>query len=373
MKRVVILGSGMVGEAIAIDLCRQYRVTAVDIKSENLERLRESYPVETIVEDLSNSKTIKKITADFDLVIGALPGFMGFESLKSVIENGKNVVDISFFNEDPFELDSIAKRKGVTAIVDCGVAPGMSNMILGYHNQHMRVERFECLVGGLPFKRTWPYEYKAPFSPIDVLEEYTRPARIVENSQIVTRPALSDPEYVDLEPVGTLEAFNTDGLRTLLKTMNIPYMKEKTLRYPGHITIMKILRETGFFSKDHINIAGKEIRPIDLTTRLLFPLWKLEKDEQEFTVMRITISGKKDSEEIFYEYNMFDRFDDKNKISSMARTTGFTCTAVVNLLLNGNFKKEGISPPEYIGADPVCFNYVIGYLKERNINYILQT
>ncbi len=129
--------------------------------------------INTIVADLSSQSEIKKVIKDFDLVIGALPGFMGFNTLKSIIEAGKNVVDISFFPEDPFLLDKLAKDKNVTAVVDCGVSPGLSNIVLGYHNKKMKVNNYRCIVGGLPYKRDWPFQYKAYFSPIDVIEEYT--------------------------------------------------------------------------------------------------------------------------------------------------------------------------------------------------------
>lgn len=156
---------------------------------------------------------------------------MGFCTLKTVIECGKDIVDISFFPEDPFKLDQLAKEKKVTAVVDCGVAPGCSNLILGYMASILDViESFSCYVGGLPRIRTWPYEYKTPFSPSDVIEEYNRPARLVDNGKVVTQPALSEVELIDLPGVGTLEAFNTDGLRTLIRTMKVPCMKEKTMR-----------------------------------------------------------------------------------------------------------------------------------------------
>jgi len=369
MAKITVLGCGMVGKAIAIDLSHYFNVTVFDINEKSLEGLKSFNNIKTIQGDVAARRKLKKIIADADLVIGAVPGFMGFETVKNVIEAGKNIVDISFFPEDPFELDNLAKKKDVTAVTDCGVAPGMSNMILGYHNQEMQISHFECLVGGLPKIRTLPYEYKAPFSPVDVLEEYTRPARFVENGSIVTKPALSDPEFVDFDGIGTLEAFNTDGLRTLLKTMNIPNMKEKTLRYPGHRHLMEILRDTGFLSDDYINLGDKKVRPLDLTSKLLFPIWELSPDEEEFTVMRIFISGEQDGTYKKIVYTMIDRFDTATKTSSMARTTGYACTAVAHLVINKSFSRKGISPPEFLGADKQSFKNVIAYLAERNIRY----
>ena len=133
--------------------------------------------------------------------------------------------------------------------MDCGVAPGMGNIIFGHHNESMEISDYECLVGGLPIKREWPYEYQAVFSPIDVIEEYIRPARYVQNKKIIVREALSDTELVDFDEIGTLESWNSDGLRSLIKTMShVPNMIEKTLRYPGCVEYLKVLRETGFFA-----------------------------------------------------------------------------------------------------------------------------
>ena len=251
------------------------------------------HPLTGEVADLSRAESVQSVVRNADLVIGAVPGFMGFATLQAIIEAGKDVVDISFFGEDPFALDALAKARGVTAVVDCGVAPGLSNMVLGYHAPRMTVESFRCLVGGLPAVRTLPWQYKAPFSPIDVLEEYTRPARLVAHSAIVTRPALSEPELVEFEQIGTLEAFNTDGLRSLLVTMSeIPNMVEKTLRYPGHIDLVRALRESGFLSHEPITAGGSQVRPIDVTAALLFQQWRLGRGEPEFTAMEINVRGQ---------------------------------------------------------------------------------
>jgi lysine 6-dehydrogenase len=260
MGKVIVLGAGLVGKAIAIDLSAQHDVISVDINADNLRKLKSHPAIRTTEMDLSSPESIREAISDYDLVIGALPSSMGFQTLKTVIEAGKNTVDISFLPEDPFQLDDLAKEKDVTAIVDCGVAPGMSNMILGYHNQKMKIERFDCMVGGLPANPEWPYKYKAPFSPMDVLEEYTRPARTIENGKVVVKPALSELESIEFDQVGSLEAFNTDGLRTLLTTMRIPFMRERTLRYPGHAALMKILNETGFFKKEPITIGGQKMK-----------------------------------------------------------------------------------------------------------------
>ncbi|MDQ6755724.1 MAG: saccharopine dehydrogenase NADP-binding domain-containing protein, partial [Bacteroidota bacterium] len=234
MLKIAVLGAGMVGSAIAIDLSTAFEVTSIDISEASLQKLQnKNSKIKILKSDLSDHENYRQLLQPFDLVVCAVPGFMGYKTLAAVIKAKKNVVDISFFPENAFELDALAKENNITAIVDCGVAPGMSNLILGYHNERMKIESFECMVGGLPKEKIKPFEYKAPFSPIDVIQEYTRPSRFIENGKQVIKPALTDNELINFETVGTLECFNTDGLRSLLFTMpHIPNMKEKTLRYP---------------------------------------------------------------------------------------------------------------------------------------------
>jgi lysine 6-dehydrogenase len=366
MKKVVVLGAGLVGRTIAIELSKDYQVTAVDTNPVRLKNLK-AKKIKTQKADLSSDSEIKKVVKNYDLVICALPGFMGFKSLKSIIKAGKNVVDISFFPEDQFLLDKLAKQKGVTAIVDCGVAPGFANIILGYHNQKMKISNYKCMVGGLPYKREWPFEYKAFFSPIDVIAEYTRPARLVVDGKIIEKEALSDPEIIHFDEVGDLESFNTDGLRSLLKTMKISNMVEKTMRYPGHIELMKIFREVGLFSEKGIDVKGKKIKPVDLTAKLLFPFWSPDKAERDFTVMDVLIEGIENGKEISHHYFVFDEYDPGEDNSSMARTTGFTCCAAARYLLDHNYDRKGICPPEFLGEDENCFNYIVSYLKKKSI------
>lgn len=368
-KKIIVLGAGLVGKAMAVDLAKSFDVTSLDINDEALQALQ-SQGIKTKKADITNLELLKKEIESFDLVVGAVPGFLGLQTAKAIIEAGKNMVDISFFPEDPFQLDDLAKKKNVTIITDCGVAPGMGNIILGYHYKRMKIDSYECLVGGLPVVREWPYEYKAVFSPIDVIEEYIRPARYVQNNAVVIKEALSDPELIHFDGVGTLESWNSDGLRSLIKTMpDIPNMIEKTLRYPGCIEYLRVLRETGFFSYDEVEVKGVKIRPVDVTAKLLFPKWKLKPGEEEFTVMRIRISGTESNQKKSYEYNLLDRTDKPTNTLSMARTTGYTCTAAVHLVLDGKFTRKGICPPEYLGEDEGNFRFVWEYLKQRGVMY----
>ena len=370
MSNIIVLGAGMVGSAMAKDLSKVHKVLLTDLNYEVLLKTKEEFPkIEILQLDVNNDESLNKVLEGKDVVLSAVPGFLGYKTLEKIIINKKNVVDISFFPENALELNQLARANNVTAIVDCGVAPGMGNVILGYHNETHKLESFNCLVGGLPKQKKWPFCYKAPFSPVDVIEEYTRPARYVENGNIVVRPPLTDCELIEFEKIGTLEAFNSDGLRSIIFTMpHIKNMKEKTLRYPGHVEYIRVLKESGFFSDQIINDLN--ISVLDFTSKVLFKEWKLDPLEEEFTIMRITLEGYNENgnkEKIIY--NLFDEFSQKTKISSMARTTGYTATAAINLFLDGVFEEKGVFPPELIGRHRSCFNYFMSYLKERDINY----
>ena len=368
---IAILGTGMVGKAIALDLSRDYEITCFDLNKENLDEVQHKDPsINIAANDLTDYRMYGDFLASFDLVVTAVPGFMGYNTLEAVIEAGKNVVDISFFPEDVMGLSELARKKEITAITDCGIAPGISNMIIGRHNEEMKIKAFECYVGGLPKERKPPFEYKAPFSPVDVIQEYVRPARLVEHGEIVTKPAMSDREIVHFESIGDLEAFNTDGLRSLLYTMgHIPDMKEKTLRYPGHVHIILALQQAGFFDTAPLRIKEVDISPLEFTSKLLMNEWKLLPGEEEFTVMRVKLEGEENGKPVTVEYELLDWYDQTSQTTSMARTTGYTCSAAVNLILKGMFTDKGIFPPELVGKNKVCFDFVMNYLKERKVNW----
>ena len=357
MQKIAVLGAGMVGSAIALDLALQFDVTSIDLSLKNLTDVKlKNDRINILQKDLGRTLLFYDLLAPFDFIVSAVPGFLGFEILKKIIEAKKNVVDISFFPEDALDLDILAKEHNVTAIVDCGVAPGMSNLILGYENEQMKLDSFECYVGGLPVERKKPYEYKAPFSPIDVIEEYTRPARIYENREVVTKPALSEIEPKIFPVIGELEAFNSDGLRSLLFTMDhIPNLKEKTLRYPGHANQMKEFRDAGKFEPDQL----------EQTLAELFEAWKLEPNDDEFTLMQITLKG----ENKIVSYDLLAYRDKASGVSSMSRTTGYAATGAIHLLAKGLFTKQGVFPPELVGKDTPCFEYMLTHLKERGIDY----
>ena len=370
--KTIVLGCGLVGGPMAMDLAndKDLEVSVADINKDALAQISKRARVQTIQTDLSKTEKLGQLVSGFDYVINAVPGFMGFKTLKALIEAKKNVVDIAFFPEDMFQLHDLAIENDVTVISDIGVAPGMSNLLVGYVDHLLdKTEKSVIYVGGLPKVRTWPYEYKAVFSPVDVIEEYTRPARYIENGKEVIKPALSEPELLDFEGVGTLEAFNSDGLRSLATTIDAPNMIEKTLRFPGHIEIMRIFRETGFFNQEEIEVNGVKVKPLDFTAKLLFPKWKLQEGEEDITIMKIIVEGIKDNTKQRYTYDLLDSYDPETKVHSMARTTGYTATMALRMLMKGLYKRKGVSAPEFIGRQPECVKFMLKGLRERGVVY----
>ena len=371
MANITVLGTGLVGKAIALDLANQHDVVAIDNNKRALDYLNSrNTAIKMVQADLAVESNIINNIKSADIVVSAVPGFMGYQTLKTIVGAGKNVVDIAFFPEDPMQLDELAKEREVTAIIDMGVAPGLSNLVLGFHSKDMVVENFKCMVGGLPKNPKPPFNYKAPFSPVDVIEEYMRPARLVRNGKLISLPALSEIEHIEFENVGTLEAFNTDGLRTLINTFpDVPNMVEKTLRYPGHASLIQLLKDIGYLDTKNIQESNKTNSPLDLSTALFKKHWELEPKEPEFTIMRINLSGqsKQNTTAIDLQYDLYDEYNNETDIGSMARTTGYTCTAAVNLLLDETFDNKGIIPPETVGQDRNCYRKILSYYDDRGI------
>jgi saccharopine dehydrogenase-like NADP-dependent oxidoreductase len=367
MTRVVVLGAGRVGRVIAADLAEDpgLKVAVADRSRTALDSLG---GLETVAADLGRPGVVGELCAEADVVVGAVPGKMGLAMLEEVIGAGKPVADISFSPENPLTLNESAEQAGVPVVVDCGVAPGISNLLAGRAVAELdRTDSISIMVGGLPIRRVWPFEYRSVFSPTDVIEEYTRPCRMRVGGREVTVPALTGLELVDLPGVGTLEAFNTDGLRTLLDTLEVPDLREMTLRYPGHADRMRMLRETGFFGDDEVDVQGVRIRPRALTEKLMFKLWEPEPGEQEFTVLRVEAEGELDGRPHRIVWDLLDRTDAVTGNSSMSRTTGFPCAIVTRMLADGRWARPGVAPPERLGADAGMTAEILEGLAARGV------
>jgi saccharopine dehydrogenase-like NADP-dependent oxidoreductase len=364
MKRVIVLGAGRVGATIARDLAPDFDVTVADVRADALERLA---PLRTLRADLADPAVVTRLAGEHDLVLGALSSVIGLQTLRAVIEAGKSFVEISFMPEDGRQLDGLARQKGVTCVIDCGVAPGLSNILVAVAARRLKpCERAEIFVGGVPVERRWPYQYSAPFAPSDVIEEYTRPSREKIGGKVVVKEPMTDTVTMDVPGVGTMEAVNTDGLRSLVD-MDVPDMREMTMRYPGHYELMRVLRATGFFSQDTIDVKGVKVRPLDVTSALLFPHWGFKPREPDITVMRVQAEGVEGGRRVRLVWDLFDRYDPATDTRSMSRTTAFPATIVARLVASGRFVRPGVAAPEALAADPAIVDEVLAQLAKRDV------
>ncbi|MDL2716248.1 MAG: saccharopine dehydrogenase C-terminal domain-containing protein [Acidobacteriota bacterium] len=373
MTRATVLGAGLVGSLIARTLAADgWDVLVCDRSEDALGALAGLPRVATARLDFAKQSSIAAAVAPADVVVGAVPGFLGHAMLKTVIEARKPLADISFAPEDPLALDALAKEKGVPAIVDCGVSPGLSNLGCGRAAAWFDADALDSIVisvGGLPFLRSQPWEYRAVFSPTDVIEEYTRPSRLVEDGKVLTRPALSDVTRFEVPGVGTLEGFLTDGLRTVLTTVKARNLREETLRWPGHAEKMRLLRDAGFFGDVPVEAGGVRVSPRAVAEALLFPMWKRPEGEEEFTVLRVESKGSRAGRPARLVHGLFDRTDAKTGATSMARTTGFPCVIAAQLLAAGTFREPGVFPLELLGARPGLFAAFVDGLAARGVAF----
>ena len=362
--KIAVIGGGMIGSFIAEELCNDFEVMVVDNNKSTLNQIeKRNHRISAINFDVKNG-IIEDIIANYDLAVNCLPGFMGFEMLKKIIQCKVSCVDISFMPENCLELSEFALENNCLVIPDAGVAPGLSNLIIGNIVANNKIEEIQTMVGGLPKKKNPPWNYKAPFSPIDVIEEYTRPARIRINGKTEVREALSKKQRLEVEGIGELEAFLTDGLRTLLDSKGslseVPNLMEFTIRYPGHCDLIRKMVSDGKFS--NVNVKGKKITRKEETSGELFESWKLEEGEEEFTFMLILAVPSEGNE---ISYTIYDEFTEG--ATSMARTTGLTACAFSRLVLENKIKEKGVICPETLGMNNIFYDYVLNYLRDRGI------
>lgn len=376
-KKVMVLGNGLVGSVMALDLAADdnYEVTVCDFNKERLKSTAEKSNGRIITKydvDFASPQSITDSVKGQDLVIGAVPGSLGFQMLGAVIRAGVNISDISFMGEDYRKWDAMAKEFGVTSFEDVGVAPGSSSILIGYAcNMLDKVEDVTYYVTGLPTEPKEPYNYKLVFSPDDLIEEYVRPARMKKNGEIIEIPALSGCKMMEFDIPGLklpeMEGFFTDGSRTLLDTIPSPNVTEYTLRYPGTAARMEFLREIGMFDLDPVDVNGVKTRPRDMFAALAYPAMELGQKENEFTFYYIEVTGVKNSKRIQYQFSLYDERDMKTFYPSMSRTTGFTCVIVGRLIAEGMLNMPGVNPPEAIGKNHKAVERFIEEMKKRNV------
>jgi len=368
----------MQGRVIAWDLAKaNYHITVLDANLENFKKLKKLPNIKTLQLDIQNRQKLVKLLKKFDIVVDALPSSLGFYSMKCAVDAGIDMVDISFIPEDAFELNKIAKAKKIKVVPDAGFAPGLSNVLVGEAYQELKpIENVRILVGGIPQHLIPPFNYRITWSPADLIEEYLRPARIRRDFKTVTIDALSGLEEFNLGKIEKLECFYTDGLRTLLKTFkDIRNMEEKTIRYPGHANLFKMIIDCGFLSDLPIKVDGGDVLPKKVALEVLRPLLS-QGDEKDMTILIVEVSpsplpspasgeGVREGGKSIKRYICIDYYDERNKITSMERMTGYTCSIITQCIKD--YPGFGVIPPEYLGMDNNLCSFIKNQLKERGI------
>ncbi|MEM1536639.1 MAG: saccharopine dehydrogenase family protein [Candidatus Bathyarchaeia archaeon] len=378
--RVLLIGCGRMGSAAAEDLARTLSDADIVVADSNpvaAERIVEKIGkanLSWIKLDVAERSKLVETLRDFDLALGFLPPRFGFHLMEACIQARKNLVDVSYMPENPLTLHEEALKANVTIIPHCGLAPGISNLLVGRAAAELdAVEKVHIFVGGLPDKPIPPLGYVITWSPESLIEEYTSNAKIVENGEVIEVEALSGLETVDFPGIGKLEAFYTDGLRTLLYTIrDVKEMWEKTLRYLGHAEKVRLLKELGFFSSEEVDVNGVSLQPKKLTAKLLER--KLCKpDVKDVVALRVDVHGLKKSARVRHTYTLVDFYDEKSGVTAMARTTAYTASAVAKLVLEGVIRLKGVVPPERLGMDREIYQRIVAELNSRGVKINVET
>jgi saccharopine dehydrogenase-like NADP-dependent oxidoreductase len=329
MARILVLGGGQQGRVVAGELSRDHEVALADLHMPTLAG------VTPLQADLSDMDKVASLMRDYDLAVGALPAAIGFGAAKAAVAAKRSFIDLSFYPEDAYSLDAAAKEAGIAILPDCGLAPGLSNMLAGRAEAARKRHAIHIQVGGVAVDKTRPYGYAVSWALTDLVDEYTRPARFRRDGQVQTLPACAELELVNIDGVGEMESFLSDGCRTLLN-METPHLTEKTLRWPGHVeAIQPLLAEGRLIEEFKAKCSGAD----DMV------VFTVQADDDVATMIEHAKDG----------------------LSAMARTTALTCAAFARWVATGKQKETGVIAPERIGADPVAYRFILEALQGHGI------
>ena len=372
--KIVVLGCGNIGSVVARDLAESLPSEQIVMADVNKSRAEEAVSkigrgnVSWVQVDASNQRELVESLKEFDLAVGTLPGSMGFQACKAAISAKVDMVDVSYMPEDVMALDKVALKANVCVVPDCGMSPGLGNVLVGHGVSRLdSVETVFMLNGGLPEKPVPPLGYVITWSVKDLIDMYSRKVTIVKGGKVTKVEAMSGLEETTFPRVGKLEAFYTDGLRTLLHTVKgVKEMWEKTLRYPGHVQKIRLLKVLGFFEERPIEIGGFSVPPRELTAKLFEK--KLKKPEvRDIVAMVVKVGGVKDGRRTMHAYHLLDSYDKKRNVTAMARSTAYTASVVAQLMAEKAVDKKGVVPPEKLGMNEKFYRRFMGEIKKRGI------
>ncbi|HEX6573793.1 MAG TPA: saccharopine dehydrogenase C-terminal domain-containing protein [Gemmatimonadaceae bacterium] len=357
--RMLVLGAGLQGSACAYDLLQNEEVTEVRLADVNIGHLPDflgPYSGKRLIPtplDVRNAEGVQALMRESDAAMSAIPYYFNLDLARHAAEVGVHFCDLGGNTEIVFEqkkLDDKAKEKGITIVPDCGLAPGMVN-ILAQHGIDMldSVDEVKIFVGGLPQNPEPPLNYQIVYSLEGVLDYYTTLSWVVRDGKRTQVKALSELEPVMFEqPVGELEGFHTaGGLSTMAFRYEgkIPTMEYKTLRYPGHAKIMEAIRELGLLELEPIDVKGVRVAPRDLAVTVMGP--RLTKPEgKDLVALRVTVRGQKDGADKTVKFELVDRYDESRGISAMMRTTGYSLSITGQMQARGEVQPPGVHTPD---------------------------
>jgi lysine 6-dehydrogenase len=363
--RMLVLGAGLQGSACAYDLLQNPEVTEVrlaDLHTDHLEPFLAPYSGDRLIFtplDVRDREAVLALMRESDAAMSAIPYYFNFELAELAVEAGVHFSDLGGNTEIVFKqktLDSAAKKKGITIIPDCGLAPGMVNILAEHGIRQLdKVESVRIFVGGLPQHPQPPLNYQIVYSLEGVLDYYTTLSWVLRGGKRTQVTALSEIEAVDFPaPVGTLEGFHTaGGLSTMAFRYEgkIPTMEYKTLRYPGHAKIMEAIRELGLLELAPVDVKGMKVVPRDLVVAAMGP--KLTKpDGHDLVALRVVAEGTKSGKPKKIGWELVDYYDDKTGISAMERSTGYSLSITGQMQARGEIGKAGVfTPDEAIPAE----------------------
>jgi saccharopine dehydrogenase-like NADP-dependent oxidoreductase len=371
--KIIVLGCGNIGSVIAKDVAGSLPSAQVVMADVDKNRAREAASriglknVSWVQANATNRSELSSKLKSFDVAVGALPGELGYQACKASIAAKVDMVDVSYMPEDVMTLNNVALEAGVSIVPDCGMSPGLCSMLVGRGVSKLdEVEKAHMLNGGLPEKPVPPLGYVITWSVKDLIDMYSRKVSIVKDGKVVQVEAMSGLEEIDFPGVGKLEAFYTDGLRTLLYTVKAKEMWEKTLRYPGHTEKIKLLKALGFFDSETVEVAGTKVEPREVTAKLFERKLK-RPGVLDIVVMLIKVSGSKGGKRIEYVYRVLDHYDKENQVTSMARTTAYTASVVAQLLARRAIEDKGVIPPEKLGMNEGLFEKLKSEMKKKRV------
>ena len=365
MARILLLGCGRIGYVTAMDLTEQgYEVTAIDKDKHKLKNVSRKLGIDYLVLDIPNNiYQLLSIATNYDIVTSALPGSISYRVIESLIRRGVDVVDVSYFSEDPWKLHELALKSGSRVVVDAGLAPGISNALVGHAHKILDgIKRCRIYVGGiskdpkvfLGMALTWSVE--------DLVDEYLRPARAIIDGEVKYLDPLSYTGSINIPELGTFEYFVSDGLRTMIKSFrHLEELIELTLRHPGHLSIMNVLRDLGLLSHEELRINNTIVRASKILAELL--KIKMSKYVEDVVILYIEALGNKGER----KYLLYQEYDYSTGLTAMSRTTGFPLSIITHMTLENMIKSNGLIPPEVIGLDENLYNYFIKELSRRGI------